>query len=163
MKRVNPITAIALLLLRPKEFVRQSVLHDVALALETNAQLLAAYPNRVLPPEQVAQFEATACYRTRKIRAALFLGLSSTLFAIVLGAIAGIGLRAALGKPGDVTVVILQVTSAGIILVATLALLGWEIQSYKGQSLPEKVNQWIFRAQYWFGTFLFVASVAWTV
>ncbi len=44
----------------------------------------------------------------------------------------------------------------------TLALLGWEIQSYKGVSLPENVNRWLFRLQYWFGTFLFVLSLPWS-
>ena len=162
MPSVNPITATVLVLTCPSEFVRRSVQHDVAFEFEKNQELLKLYPDRALPPDRAKNFEDLAWERTRKIREAFFVALFSTFIAVLVGVVAGTTLASIAGKPSGVTVAILQVVGAAIILAATLAVLGWEIQSYKGQTLPEKVNRWLFRAQYWLGTFVFVLSIAWT-
>jgi hypothetical protein len=52
--------------------------------------------------------------------------------------------------------VTLQLVGGGLALLATLAVLGWEIQSFKGDTLPEEVNKSLFRSAYWLGTFLIV-------
>ena len=162
MPSVNPLTVTVLVLTCPTEFVRRSVQHDVAFEFEKNPDLLKTYPDRALPPDRARNFEDLAWERTRKIRAAFFVAFLSTVMAILAGVVVGTTLGTIAGKPSGVTVAILQVAGAGIILAATLAVLGWEIQSYKGQTLPEKVNRWLFRAQYWLGTFLLVVSLAWT-
>ena len=51
--------------------------------------------------------------------------------------------------------------AAGILLGATLSILGWEIQSYKGRTLPERVNRWLYRSLYVLGTFLLVLALSW--
>lgn len=159
---MNPIKAIFLMLVRPRMFVRLSIEHDVALEFESNRQLLVAYPDRKLPPDKLKNFEDNARDRTRKIRSAFFAAIWYTVSAITLGLLTGhlIGLLA--GKPSPILLSSLQIIAAGIILIATLSLLGWKIQSYKGQSLPEKANRWLFRTQYWIGTYLFVMSFGWT-
>jgi|ERR1043166_7917925 ABC-type dipeptide/oligopeptide/nickel transport system permease subunit len=162
MPSANPITSTILALARPSAFVRRAVKHDVAFEFEKNQELLKVYPDRSLPADRLKNFEDLAWERTHKIREALFVAFFSTVIAVVAGVVAGTTLGAITGTPSNVTVAILQVIGAAIILVATLAFLGWEIQSYKGQTLPEKVNRWLFRAQYWLGTFIFVLSVAWT-
>jgi hypothetical protein len=48
-----------------------------------------------------------------------------------------------------------------VLLWATLALRGWEVQSYSNATLTERVNQWIFRFLCCIGTFLFVAAIGW--
>jgi len=162
MPTVNPFTTTVLVLVSPSQFVRRSVQHDVAFEFEKNQELLKLYPDRTLPPERAKSFEDLAWERTRKIREAFFAALLSTVVAVIAGIVAGTTLSGIAGKPDGVTVAVLQVVGASIILAATLAFLGWEIQSYKGQTLPEKVNRWLFRGQYWVGTAIFVFSVAWT-
>lgn len=161
MPRANPLTATIQALISPEAFVRRSVRHDIESEFETNKELLKAHPDRVLPPDREKNIEDNARLRTTKIRTALFVAAFSTVLAVLAGVIAGSTLQDIYGRPSSMTLAVLQVLGAGIILTATLAVLGWEIQSYKGQSLPEKVNRWLFRAQYWLGTFLFVMSVAW--
>jgi hypothetical protein len=56
----------------------------------------------------------------------------------------------------------LQIGSAAILLVATLAARGWEIQTYNGDTLVEKVNKWLTRSLFVIGTFLFALSLGWT-
>lgn len=162
MDTVQPIKAVLLILFRPTRFVELSVIHDTALSFETNQQLLAKYPNRQLPSEEAKEVEKVVWEKTNKIRGALFAAFWSTTVAILLGVLAGYSAGCVLGKPSAILVSTLQILGAAIILIATLALLGWEIQSWKGRSLPEQVNRWLFRAQYWFGTTLFVFSLAWT-
>lgn len=161
MATINPIYAVILALVCPREFVRRSVGHDIAFEFERNPDLLKTYPDRQFPEDRRKAYEELSWERTRKIRGALWMAWWSTAVAVAFGFASGAVLAAAFGNAGSSAIAVLQATGAGIILAATLALLGWEIQSYKGQTLPEKANRWIFRAQYWLGTFLFVVSLRW--
>lgn len=160
MPRVHPFHAIWLLIVRPTRFIELATGHDIDQEFQSNTQLLAQYPSRQLPPERVKDFENTAADRTRKIRSAFGSAFGLTVTAVLLGYLAGWGITAFFGKPPSWLMSFLAITGAAVILIATLALLGWEIQSYKGVTLPEKVNRWLFRGQYWFGTFLFVLSLS---
>lgn len=162
MDKVHPVKAVMFALFRPARFVELSVIHDTALSFETNQQLLAKYPNRQLPPEEIKEVEKVVWERTKKIRGALFAAFWSTAIAILVGVLAGYSAGCVFGEPPAVLLSALQILGAGIILIATLALLGWEIETWKGRSLPEQVNRWLFRVQYWFGTTLFVFSLAWS-
>jgi hypothetical protein len=161
MNPMLPIKAIFLLLFRPSKFVALSVRHDVALEFRTNKQLLEQYPNHQLPPERLKDFEDISWDKTKKIRTAFRTALCSTTFAVVVGALAGKCAASLFGRPPVAGLSAIQIIGVGTILVATLALLGWEIQSWKGQSLPEKVNGWLFKALYWLGTVLLVFSLSW--
>lgn len=55
----------------------------------------------------------------------------------------------------------LQIVGACILLWGTLFIRGWEIQTHGGVTLTERVNQWIYRALYCFGTAVLVFSIAW--
>lgn len=68
----------------------------------------------------------------------------------------------AYGRAGSSTIAGFQIASALLLLWATLAVLGWDIQTFKGGTLSEKVNQWIYRFLYCFGTVTLVISLAWT-
>ncbi len=162
MRFVLPIKAVFLLLFRPAKFVAFAVLDAVASEFETNKQFLEKYPNRRLPPERLKEFEDTEWRRTKKIRTAFFTAVLSTALAILVGALVGHYANSRFGKPSGPVLSALQVSGAGIILAATLALLGREIASWGGRSLPERTNLWLFKAQYWLGTALFVFSLSWT-
>jgi hypothetical protein len=162
MPTVHPLRAIWLLIAKPARFVELATRHDIDQEFERNTHLLAIYPSRELPPDTVKNFEENAADRTRKIRSAFGSAAWSTLTAVLLGYFVGWGVATYRGKPPLWVTSVVAVAGAAVILIATLALLGWEIQSYKGTSLPEKVNRWLFRSQYWFGTFLFVLSLSWS-
>jgi hypothetical protein len=158
---MNPIIAIILILVHPKEFVRLSVEHDIVLEFQTNRQLLNAYPDRQLPQEMRRDREIEALNRTKKIRKALFSASLYTALAIIFGYIAAHEIEAYFGKPSHNVALVVQIIAAAVILVATLSVLGWDIQSIKGQTLAEEANRHLFRTLYWIGTSLFVLSVVW--
>lgn len=54
----------------------------------------------------------------------------------------------------------LQIVGATVLLWATLFVRGWDIQTFGGVTLTERVNRWIYRLLYCFGTAAFVASLA---
>lgn len=58
------------------------------------------------------------------------------------------------------TVTCTQIAGAALLLWGTLFVRGWEIQTYGGVSLTERVNQWLFRSLYCAGTVLVVYSLA---
>lgn len=55
----------------------------------------------------------------------------------------------------------LQIGGACILLWGTLFVRGWEILSWGGVTLSERVNQWLYRFLYCIGTVVIVSSLAW--
>ena len=81
--------------------------------------------------------------------------------AVVVGYGAGQILRCSTGPVGASTAKLVQELSVAVVLVATLAARGWDIQTYGGISLIEKVNQWLTRSLFVFGTSFFSLFVGW--
>lgn len=48
-----------------------------------------------------------------------------------------------------------------VVLWATFSLQAWEIQSFSGVTLGERLNRWIFLSLYLIGTGLIVAGGVW--
>jgi hypothetical protein len=82
--------------------------------------------------------------------------------ALIGGATAGWSLGVTVGSclQGAIALIVLVTT---ILLWATLAVLGWNFQSWGGVSLSDRLNQWIFRALYFVGTALISAGSVWSV
>lgn len=59
------------------------------------------------------------------------------------------------------SVVLLGSVGAGALLWGTLFVRGWQVQTFKGVSLLERVNQWLYRCLYCAGTVIIVWSVSW--
>ena len=57
---------------------------------------------------------------------------------------------------------ILQYSGIAVLLWATLAKVGWDVQTMNGNTIPELVNEWVFRFLYVIGSFLLVLSVSLT-
>ena len=55
----------------------------------------------------------------------------------------------------------LQVVGACLLLWGTLFVRGWEVQTFGGVSLTERVNHWLYRGLYCLGTAVIVFSLAW--
>lgn len=97
-----------------------------------------------------------------KIRRAIFSALLLVIGAGALGALIAKILELSYGPASRGAIVGLQVAGASILLWATLAVRGWEIQSFGGVRLSERVNRWIYRFLYSAGTAILVCSVVWT-
>jgi hypothetical protein len=95
------------------------------------------------------------------IQRAFLLSCLWTGGAILAGYFLGRGLKCSLGSANASLATLFQVVSAAAVLIATLAVRGWEIQSYAGTTLPERVNQWLARALFVFGTFFFSLFLGW--
>jgi len=96
------------------------------------------------------------------VNRAFWNSLGLILVFALLGALTGKLLFCKYGQPKDIAIVIQQITGACLLLWGTLFVRGWEIQTYKGVTLTERVNQWIYRAMYCLGTGILVCSIVWS-
>jgi len=99
--------------------------------------------------------------RVRVVRQALTEAFICCLSAFCLGAMAG-AIGVYLIGPAIKTSVTIVVIGTTTLLFATLALQGWNIQSFGGATLTEQLNRWIFRSLYCVGTFLIVLGSTWS-
>ena len=94
------------------------------------------------------------------VRNAFFTSLALVLLSAATGYGAALGMQAMARCATSNTILVAQVTSAGLLLWGTLFVRGWEIQTYSGVQLIERVNQWLYRSLYCVGTAVFVYSLA---
>jgi hypothetical protein len=90
----------------------------------------------------------------------LWASLIWVLGSIAAGYLAGRVLAVMGGPSTSRLVAALQVFGATVLLWATLFVRGWDIQSWGGVTLTERVNRWIYRLLYCLGTAAIVASLA---
>lgn len=138
------VYAIFLLIFSARHFIEKAIDHDKALTF---------------PSSQLSQ----QADDTRKIRRSLLFSLILVFISAGAGYLIGFFLHKVIGVVSPITISILQVFAATILLWATLSFLGWEIQSWKGQNLTEKVNRWIFRGMYCLATIILVVSLSWPI
>lgn len=129
---------VALLLFRPSRFLERQA--------ENNAVL-----NAVKNPQEIE----SALVVRHAFFSSLILVASSAAFGYVAGLIVG---WLSCASPGAMTW--LQIIGTSLLLWGTLFIRGWEIQSYGGVTLTERVNQWIYRTLYCVGTSVLVSSLA---
>ena len=79
---------------------------------------------------------------------------------ITIGYFAGRLTAVICGAPPHVVITAVQVLGAALLLWGTLFVRGWEIQSFAGVTLSERVNQWLYRFLYCAGTIVVVWSLA---
>lgn len=96
----------------------------------------------------------------------VFRAFWSSLLAVIGAMLVGLFLgRLSFGLMGCASsgaMTTLAVVGAGVLLWGTLFVRGWQVQTSKGVSLAERVNQWLYRALYCSGTAVVVWSVTWT-
>ena len=63
------------------------------------------------------------------------------------------------GCASNKAISLLQILGVLLILWGTLFVRGWEIQTYCGVTLTERVNQWLYRSLYCVGTSILVFSL----
>lgn len=97
--------------------------------------------------------------RAFKVRRGLWASLAWVLGSIAVGYLGGKALGTVI-SPAPRLLTALQIFGATVLLWATLFVRGWDIQSWGGVTLTERVNRWIFRLLYCLGTAAIVASLA---
>ena len=100
-------------------------------------------------------------HRAYIIRRAFWSSLGLIMLFGFIGMLMGILLHDGFGQPTKKMVTVLQVVGASLLLWGTLFVRGWEIQTYCGVTLCERVNQLIYRSLYCLGTSIVVASLVW--
>jgi hypothetical protein len=99
-------------------------------------------------------------HRADIVRAAFWKSLCLVLAFSALGYGAG-KLMHLLGRCATAeTIAWAQVGGAALLLWGTLFVRGWEIQSWSGAQLTERVNQWLYRTLYCLGTAVVVYSLS---
>jgi hypothetical protein len=139
----------------PGAFVRQATDEAIAGEFETNEQLRKKYPTRELPPEDLTHFRQGREEQTSALRRSV---LSSLVTVLALAAAAWLSSSPLAGVSGS-TISGLRTLSAALILWAVLGRLGWNIQTFQGDTLPERFNSLWFRLIYVTGAYLLVLSM----
>lgn len=99
--------------------------------------------------------------RAATVRHALFGSGCLVFLAGAVGYLSGLGLGSLhCARPGHIG--LLQIVGTCLLLWGTLFVRGWDIQTYGGVTLTERVNQWLYRFLYCTGTAVLVSSLSWT-
>jgi len=97
------------------------------------------------------------------VRRALLHSMGLIILSSVAGILAGLFLYIKFNQPCPTYISILQVMGACLLLWGTLFIRGWEIQTFCGVTLAERVNQWIYRIMYCLGTSIIICSLIWAL
>jgi len=92
---------------------------------------------------------------------AFWISLVVIILSAILGTILGFILKSIFANPSPCIISFLQIAGACLLLWGTLFIRGWEIQTYCGVTLTERVNQWLYRGLYCIGTTLIICSLIW--
>jgi hypothetical protein len=130
--------------------------------------LLGIFAPAKLAEEEAADNAARANFsgksgetpRAFVVRRAFWTSLGLVVGSVAVGYLLGRLTAAACGSPSGTVIILAQVMGAGLLLWGTLFVRGWEIQSFCGVTLAERVNQWIYRFLYCAGTAVIVWSLA---
>jgi len=154
------IDLINLLLFR-SEFENKAVAESIRLDFEHNKQLAAQYPKwpeEDLPDDKKKEYADSIHKSTREICGSIFQSMiwvtSITITAFIFAVIIHVVFPSFLRYSG-----ILQIISACLILWGILGRLGWSIQTWKAETLPEKVNEFWFRLVTIIGIFVLMLTL----
>jgi hypothetical protein len=95
------------------------------------------------------------------VRRTFWLSLTAVLGSMLVGYGLGQISSRIFGCATHTSFTTLAVLGAGLLLWGTLFVRGWHIQTYKGLTLTERVNQWLYRTLYCVGTAVVIWSVSW--
>ena len=109
-----------------------------------------------------AQTDCNTMSRIQKIRRGLWQSFKSFVLTVTASVVIGLGLLTFLNHELIYGAVAL-IFGAGILMWATFAQRGWDIQSMGGVTLSERANQWIFRALFILGTALITIGTVLTI
>lgn len=150
--KITRTAALFLLVFRPGKLIER-----------TNADYVEMDTPVAIQQRQERNQRTTQAERSiNQIRSSLFWSFVLVAGAVLAASVLG-RVYYALGGPRCQTAEeILQYSGIGILLWATLGKAGWSVQTLNGETIPEIVNEWVFRALYVLGSFLLALAVSLT-
>jgi hypothetical protein len=95
-----------------------------------------------------------------RIRRGLFISLLLVIGISIIAILCGNAYSSYIGPMSKRALMVFQDVGIGVLLWATLAKQGWVIQTLEGNSLPEMLDNLVFRTMYMVGSFILVLSVS---
>jgi hypothetical protein len=160
LRSLSKTKAVLFFLFRKAAFIRLSTEHDTAQGILGAEDLRQAYIEGKYKPN-VEHTAELANERTSELRQAFRDAFLWVLGSTLLSIAAGLALQFSTGICSQWLSSVLQLVGVAIILWATIWELGWNVRSMDGNSLPERVHQWVFRLMYVVGSSLFFLAYAW--
>ena len=159
-KEVSAFKAVVRFLFQRKAFVDMAVKHDNAWVLTTSPELKEQFLRGEYKPDKESMRHHVELRTTALRKSLRSSGLLVLVSATVAGAI-GWYLHKRFGPLSSLVNTAIQSAGAGLILWAAIWELGWNVRSFGGESLPERVHQWVFRSLCVCGTFCFFLAYSW--
>ena len=153
-KRISCLKAVAAFVFRPRTFdAMAQKLVDDSRRLEDDSRRPESEGKR--------KDEAFLKHKAQIVRRAFWHSLLLVAFAIACGSFFGYLGGRLIGPISGSWSKALQYTGIGFLLWAVLGKQGWNIQTIGGKTLPELVNQWIYRGLCVVGSLFLAMAVAW--
>jgi hypothetical protein len=142
-----------------RKFIEIATEESIKSEFESNKQLAEAYPNKTLPYNKREEFRKGEEERTRLLRKSIAKSFLYLFYTISISFIFSFLIVRILKIYFSSTLLItIRFISASLIFWAVLGRLGWEIQTYAGDTLPEKINSLWYRLLYILGVFFVMFS-----
>ncbi|HQT00592.1 MAG TPA: hypothetical protein PL023_09830 [Thiobacillus sp.] len=148
--KISRIAALFLLVFRPRKLIER-----------TNADYKEMNtPGAIQQKQERNQSTSQAERSINQIRSSLFWSFVLVAGAVLVASVIGKVYFALGGAHCQTAEEILQYSGIGVLLWATLGKAGWSIQTTNGDTIPELVNELVFRALYVLGSFLLALAVS---
>lgn len=148
--KISRIAALFLLVFRPRKLIER-----------TNADYKEMNtPGAIQQKQERNQSTSQAERSINQIRSSLFWSFVLVAGAVLVASVIGKVYFALGGARCQTAEEILQYSGIGVLLWATLGKAGWSIQTTNGDTIPELVNELVFRALYVLGSFLLALAVS---
>ena len=151
--QISTAWAIVLLLLAPSRLVEHSVTHAI--------HLQPAAPDPIREQElrrSLGHQFSRAIAKVRSVLLVSFLVVAGAIGAALVTAVILNVLKVLSSANWDAA---LQYGGIAVLLWATLGRVGHPIETWDKETLPERVDLWIFRLLYVLGSYALALSVAW--
>lgn len=145
---------LALLILIPRKFFEIATNDVVKKEFKSNKQLLENYPDQKLPQEKRLEFFRQIENSSLKLRTSIINSFKSIAI-VVLSAFLLAKFLNFLGVPASKEIInLLRLISICLIFWSVWGKLGWEIQTWDGETLPEMINKNWSKSLYLSGVFI---------
>lgn len=158
---MNPAIGVALALLAPGTLEALSLNDAIEKEKQLRPDWAASLPGGILPAKMLKNYAENARRQTTVLRKAIFIGIWQGLAPVLVGVAAGMIFAVLLGPPPKVAVYTLQVLGAATIMAGTTTKAGQEIETFDGNTLPERLNAQLLPGLSMIGTTILVLGYVW--
>ena len=149
------------------ELIKTREAHSISILARFRLCALCVFsPGRFVNAEKrireslATQASSPTLPNAKKIQRAFFTSFAMVLASIGAGVLFSLIVLQFVPHFSAAFIQVLQLIGGGVLLWGTLYDRGWDIQTIAGSSLSERVNQWIYRGLYCFGTAMLSAATS---